>query len=672
MIALVYTTTGVPIGMTNVSEELVRKHNRAVSLPVSVYEGDIINNDDGSVTKETAEPAFVVFVQVSYNKKIDNPDATCILVLTETAAATATRNALERQGQQVAATLPSTGQLAPGTTLAKRATEMGDELRRTTVQPAYKRAFDEAGPARIDVQPVIAEAERILGRPLTEFAPETAPDVARALRALMPATPTPRALAAQQGISVGDARVMLRSGEYAPAATAPLATLDALRRAINSDIMRASRGQGALDATTAGNLISLNRVIDQAIDSSAALSQQAKDLYRSALTTYRSQYAPAFKEGVTGRLLKPSTFGETRIMPEDAVGKFLSDETAAQQFVTTFGRDPQAAQAMSTGIQDLFRAKVVDPVTRMVKPDAAAKFLQDNARQLDLLQQSGVNVRQALQQVQADAQQIAVGLKNLTQAAPFAGKGSANEMIDYMLGNTSNMRSGLARLNVDGRQALAQEVTDRANSLLRQGDPNAALKFLTDKKEVLQLAMGPQTYADLTKMASLAKETATLAASMPKSVEGRLPTMLQGYSAKDLTSLELVARDIKRMQEVEKMAAFGQQTAAPKPGMAATEEAAGAPITPQKMALLSRVWTFARNVFTSMEGRINDKTAAELSTLLYRDPDRAIDLIREAQMRAAAKTAPVSAGKRVMGAGAVLAPTNMLAPSPQNQNALAQ
>lgn len=83
MIALVYTTTGVPIGMTNVSEELVRKHNRAVSLPVSVYEGDIINNDDGSVTKETAEPAFVVFVQVSYNKKIDNPDATCILVLND-------------------------------------------------------------------------------------------------------------------------------------------------------------------------------------------------------------------------------------------------------------------------------------------------------------------------------------------------------------------------------------------------------------------------------------------------------------------------------------------------------------------------------------------------------------------------------------------------------------
>lgn len=588
----------------------------------------------------------------------------------ETAAANAAKTALERQGQQVAEGLPSTGQLAPGEELASRAKALSEGLRKTTVQPAYTAAFKAAGNTKIDVQPVLAEAERILGRPLTEFAPETAPDVARLLRKLTPATPSPSKLAADLGISVGNARTMLRSGEYKPQATATLQDLDALRRAINSDMTRAVRGQSPLDPTTAGNLSKLHSAIDEAVSGSTTLSQEAKDLYGAALSSYRTQYAPRFKSGETARLLKPTLYGETRIMPEDAVGKFLSDETAARQFVTTFGKDPQAAQAMSTGIQDLFRSKVVDPVTRMVKPDAAAKFLQDNARQLNMLEQSGVNVRQALQQVQADAQRIAAGIKNLNQAAPFAGKGSATELVDYMLQNTSNMRSGMARLDASGRAALASEVGDRANSLLKQGNADAALKFLTGNKETAQMAMGGSAYTDLLNLAKLSKETATVAASMPKGVEGRLPTMLQGYSAKDLMNLELVARDVKRMQQVEQMATFGAKTTAPRAGALATEEAATGPVTPQKIQFLSRVASVVKNVFSSLEEKVNHKVAAELGTLMYRDPDAAVKLIRDAQLRAAKSKGPASAATQMLRGGAVAA-SNALAPQPESVNALA-
>jgi hypothetical protein len=64
---------------------------------------------------------------------------------------------------------------APGQTLSNVAKELQDELRKTVIRPAYKKALDSAGNTKTDIEAIVSEAERLLERPLSTFAPETAP-----------------------------------------------------------------------------------------------------------------------------------------------------------------------------------------------------------------------------------------------------------------------------------------------------------------------------------------------------------------------------------------------------------------------------------------------------------------------------------------------------------------
>lgn len=585
----------------------------------------------------------------------------------EAAAAGSQQGALQAQGRAVAERLPVDAQLTSGEVLAARASAMRDETKRTVTQPAYTAAMKAAGNSQIVVNDLISEAERILGKPLSGFAPETRPDAVISLLRMRPAAPAAKPL----GSGVVSKNVTVRGEAPQVDATATLEQLDALRKSINADVTRASRGQGQLDAATASNLMQLHRKIDDVIAGSSALSDEAKTLYGTALETYRTLYAPRFKEGVTARLLKPGAFGETRVMPEDAVARYLGSETDARQFVTAFGKDPQALSAMRTGIADLFRSKVVDPTTKMVKPEAAAKFLQDNAAALNRLEQAGVNVRPLLQQVQQDAAAVAQGLDKIKTAGAAFNKGSATEMIDFMLQNTVNMGAGLKRLDVVGKDTLAREVADRANSLIKAGDSAAALAFLNKNKETAKMALGNRQYDDLLKMADITNQTKTLMASMPKDVKGRLPTMLDGYSVDELFSLERVARDIKRMNEVTALANQGVKTPSPRVADMAGEAAAEGVANPQRISYLNTVASFARNVWQGLERRVNAKVAAELGYLLHQNPDAAIEALRAAQLRAQAKA---SGGRAAVGAAraAAIAPASLNQLNPQSpQNALA-
>lgn len=576
-------------------------------------------------------------------------------------------SALQASGRAVAERLPANAQLQSGEVLAARAAALRDETKKTVVTPAYTNAMQEAGATPIAVGDLITEAERILGKPLTGFAPETRPDAVSSLLRMRPSAPAPRPLG--RGIVSKD--VTVRGEAPAVEATATLEQLDALRKSINADVTRATRGQGQLDAATATNLMQLHRKIDETIANSTSLSDKAKTLYDEALTKYRELYAPRFKEGVTGRLLKPGMFGETRVLPEDAVSKYLSDETSARQFITTFGNDPQAMQALRTGVADVFRSRVVDPVTKLVKPEAAAKFLQDNAAALSRLEQSGLNVRSLLEQTQREAATIAKGLDSLrTAGLAFKKKGSASEMVDYMLQNTTNMNVGMRHLDPAGKTALASEVADRANVLLKTGDPAAALSFLSKNKETARIALGGAAYDDLSKMAEISLQAKTLLSSMPKNVKGTMPTLLRGYSAEELLSLERVARDIQRADEVSTLARQGAKTSTPRVADITGDIAGENIITPTKINMLSRVASFARNVWEGLERKVNARVAAELGMLMHQDPDAAIQAIQAAQVTAQKKAAPAGATALTAGRATTILPASFNNLAPENQNAL--
>jgi hypothetical protein len=277
-------------------------------------------------------------------------------------------------------------------------------VKTNVVEPAYKAAFDAAGDAKINVSKVVAEAERILDRKLSEFATETAPDTVRKLRGFMPKVPEVEA------VQIGKAGFKTAKPPAPPQATpeATLLQLDDVRKAINADISAASTSNAPMAATTLRNLRDLHRAIDDAVKASGTLSDDAKGLYQNALDTYRTQYAPRFKEGINANLFKQTTLQETKIKPEDVVSRYFQPkgESEAKDFLRLFGKNSDAMKIARTGIEDLYRREVTDAVGR-VTPDSHASFMKKYAEPLKILDDAGMNVSQRVGVVAKDAARLA-------------------------------------------------------------------------------------------------------------------------------------------------------------------------------------------------------------------------------------------------------------------------
>lgn len=291
-----------------------------------------------------------------------------------------------------------------GSTLIDAAKAEQKAVRTNVVQPAYDAAFAAAGDAKIDVSKVVNEAERILDRKLSSFATETAPDTVRKLRSFVPSAPE------VETITVGKAGFKTAKPPTPPAATpeATLQQLDDVRKAINADIVAASTSNAPMAATTLRNLKQLHAAIDDAVNSSAALSSEAKTLYKGALDTYRTQYAPRFKEGINANLFKQTNLQETKIKPEDVVSKYFQPkgESEAKDFLRLFDKNPDAMKIARTGIEDLYRREVTDAAGR-VTPESHASFMKKYAEPLKILDDAGMNISQRVGVVAKDAARLA-------------------------------------------------------------------------------------------------------------------------------------------------------------------------------------------------------------------------------------------------------------------------
>jgi hypothetical protein len=277
-------------------------------------------------------------------------------------------------------------------------------IKSNVIQPAYKAAFDAAGDSKIDVSKVVSEAERILDRKLSEFATETAPDTVRKLRSFVPKVPEAEA------VQIGKAGFKTAKPPTPPRVTpeATLLQLDDVRKAINADIAAASTSNAPMAATTLKNLRDLHRAIDDAVKASDTLSDDAKGLYQNALDTYRTQYAPRFKEGINANLFKQTSLKETKIKPEDVVSKYFQPkgESEAKDFLRLFGKNADAMKIARTGIEDLYRREVTDAAGR-VTTDSHASFMKKYAEPLKILDDAGMNITQRVGVVAKDAARLA-------------------------------------------------------------------------------------------------------------------------------------------------------------------------------------------------------------------------------------------------------------------------
>jgi len=286
-----------------------------------------------------------------------------------------------------------------GDALTAAANAERQSVKANVTEPAYKAAFNAAGDAKIDISNVIADAERILDRKLSSFAIETAPDTVRKLRGFMPAVPEAEA------VSIGKAGFKTAKAPTPPPATpeATLLQLDDVRKAINADIAAASASNAPMAATTLRNLRQLHNAIDDAIGKSTTLADDAKTLYADAVSKYRTEYAPRFKEGVNANLFKRTSLGEDKIRPEDVINRYFTPngESEARQFTQLFGNNPDALKIARAGIEDVYRKKVAQGGM------SHANFMRDYGRTIDIYDGAGMNLRQRFDVIDKDAQRLA-------------------------------------------------------------------------------------------------------------------------------------------------------------------------------------------------------------------------------------------------------------------------
>lgn len=540
------------------------------------------------------------------------------------------------------------GPQAAGQAIATRAEELSKGLRETLITPAYKAASDSAGSTRTNIDGLVADAERILGRPLSGFAPETAPPIVRRILAL-------RQVEKPKPVGRGEitSRMVAQPGAPVPT-TATLEELDDLRKAINGTIAEARRGSPSLQGVEVKNLQTLHESVDRMVRDSPAFSAETKQLYDKALSNYRDIYAPRFREGETARILKPAMFGEMRVDPSQVVGSYLKDQDAADQFIRTFAGDATAFSAMRDGLVALARKEAMSNF--QFDPKKLQGWLQTNAPVLRRFEDAGMNVRGALQQVENEALQAKAALDNLaTFRGPFQGK-TADQMLTYITSDPARMKLALERSNEQGKDAIRRVTAESLNQLL-DTNPSAALQELTDetKRRAYMTALPRNLVNEFTERARLGIAAKNVANDATLNAPGAAEIVVN-RSNLSLPALQVLLKlaqeDIDRIKRIDFIGT--KSGATPRIGaLTQTPSDSSVPALTIPSSSMSATTQTILRALNSVDQAVNRKVNAELARVIYQNPEAAMLAIENAIQRAQRAQRP----SRVMRAAPAAAGT---------------
>jgi hypothetical protein len=420
-----------------------------------------------------------------------------------------------------------------GDALTAAANAERQSVKANVTQPAYKAAFDAAGDAKIDISNVIADAERILDRKLSSFATETAPDTVRKLRGFMPSVPETEA------VTVGKAGFKTAKAPTPPPATpeATLLQLDDVRKAINADIAAASSSNAPMAATTLRNLRQLHTAIDDAIGKSTTLADDAKTLYADAVSKYRTEYAPRFKEGVNANLFKRTSLGEDKIRPEDVINRYFTPngESEARQFTQLFGNNPDALKIARAGIEDVYRKKVAQGGM------SHANFMRDYGRTIDIYDGAGMNLRQRFDVIDKDAQRL-MRVEDMAKAsgnklAPALPPGSNALAVEARIGELTK--------GLDNRQLTA--INSVRDDLAREAEfERLASAGRKSGKDVSQIATQAGKETGVVPAPSILSMPITIYNAVVKRLLGVVDDKLAMELAREMLSPAVTAESIQK------------------------------------------------------------------------------------------------------------------------------
>ena len=515
---------------------------------------------------------------------------------------------LEAAGVQIANQLPNVGQQAPGQTLATEALAGRRAVGREVTSPAYETAYNLAGEEPIAVDAALAAARRIQASPGAVTDSSTVPQSISRLQEFEPPM-QPGAfteLAPGQGFSGAPVR---------PPATMTLRDFGDVRESLVRDLNNA-RKTPSLDAPTrVRHLEDVLGQLDAALTRSG-VSQEAQQAYQGARALYRRAVVEPFKTGETAKILRTGGDNRQALLPDDTIQAFLTNETSAQQFGTTFNGRPAAARVMGEGVGDLFRRKVVDATTGLVNEATAAKFIADNARQLNILEDAGVNVRQQLTQITEAATQNAAARATLTEASrKFDGVNDAKTLVDKALESPKDMDFVRRRLDPGARDALSAEVKNRALDVMKANDPKSAIEYLTKNEKQIQMALGGNGRAEHAAMLNTAKMQEQLIKTADALPNTGLydPVVLRAkFSPTRLADLRTAVDEIRQIKQVEEVAKAGKDSRVAPPPMSWSE-----------FVHSGNPWVWLKTIGGKVgKNWADQRINAEAYKVMYEDPER--------------------------------------------------
>lgn len=276
----------------------------------------------------------------------------------------------------------------------KNALEQGAS---NAVKPLYAQAFDLA-PQKFDVANVATAAENIKGHLASIINPDTKPEIADAITKVFQSTP------ATKGREVTN---LATGNKYMTGATpaippqASLQDLDEVSKGITAALSDA-RMAASPDNTLISNLNNLKTEVNKAI--SANVSDEALAAYDNAKKVWLKTVHEPFREGEVRKLTKENVSGRPMTLPENAAKQFLSSESGAADFNRAFGNDPDAKEALNSGIEHL-----------MLKAKNPETFLADNKLKLDALGKTNPDLQPRLDKL-AEQLRVFKGVEDLSTA----------------------------------------------------------------------------------------------------------------------------------------------------------------------------------------------------------------------------------------------------------------
>jgi hypothetical protein len=552
------------------------------------------------------------------------------------------RQALTARGQALPEQLPLTSIREQGVRIQRTAQDIEKDLRTRVIQPAYAEPIKEAGNAKIDITPVVALSEQVLGAPLRAYKPEAVPsELGSALASLR------RPPSRGDWVSLGE-----RGGYYgeegAPApTTATLKQIDAIRQGLNADLAEAATAskedRGA--ATRYRALKEMKSRLDQAISNTEAIPEHVKEAYAKANALYAEEFAPRVKQGITGDMLQNTARGVTKLLPDDIVDAVLKNETNAQQFVRTFEANPTARNALEAGIIDRVRRAAQDIKTGFIDPTKIAEFAQNPA-----LSSLGIDLQATLQPLVAEANEVNTGLAELKARASKFKKADASDLVKQALKNTMEMRYLMDNIGPNGKAALRKDLTDQALGMIRAEKPAKVLKYLDKHAKPLEMAIGKDTVENIRGLADAQTVLKQIEKTAPEPKK-KVAVALDGYTKEQLTDIKSLIDEINRVEEVARLSSV--RPTASTADLAAQEGVSGAQL-PQ---IMSRAVTFTKSAIDKISEFATRRMQVETARLLIKDRELLGQLVNEAltkkekppriQMRTVAGAAALNSPERV-------------------------